>query len=179
VTGIASGAGADGAIGIRLADTVTLLAAAGHCGTAFQLNEGMGRAASASGLVGLGEIHLVRRKAFLAVDCRPSRSGMRTAEELLIDGFMATPAVAGGELFTRRRSPRRGRSTEKAWNIPQRKARRQSLSPTWYRKVHCNSPTPSETRDAQNRETPAWHERRGPKKANWFCSSVKKWHRES
>ena len=53
MAGMARGAAADGAVRVGTSDAMALLAAAGHRGSTFELNEGMRRAASASGLVRL------------------------------------------------------------------------------------------------------------------------------
>ena len=61
---VASGAGANGAIGVGLANAVALLAAAGHGGIAFELSEGMRRPARAAGLITFGEVDLLGSEPF-------------------------------------------------------------------------------------------------------------------
>ena len=61
VPGVASGAGSDSAVGVRPANAVALLAAAGHRRPAFQLRKWMRRPARTSGLIGFREIYLFGR----------------------------------------------------------------------------------------------------------------------
>ena len=98
VPGVAGGAVADGAVAVGPSDAVALFASAGHGRSAFQLHEWMRRTASASGLIGFREVHLLGRQPLLAIDGSPRWSGMAAAQELLVDTFVATPAIARGQL---------------------------------------------------------------------------------
>ena len=64
VPSMASGAVADGSIAIRAPDAVALLAAAGHGRSALQLYEWVRGPASAAGLIGFREAHLLGRQPF-------------------------------------------------------------------------------------------------------------------
>ena len=101
VAGVASGAVADGAVGVGLAYAVALLAAAGHGRAALRLHERMRRTARAAGLIGFREIHLLGSEAFFAVDGGPGRRGVAAVQELLINVFVATAAIARRQLGRR------------------------------------------------------------------------------
>src|SRR5947207_418299 len=93
------GAGADGAVFVGPAHGVALLAAAYHRGAALGVHKWMRRSPRSAGLVGLREIHLLRSQALLAIDGAPRRRRVTTAQEFLVDGLMALPAIACGEVF--------------------------------------------------------------------------------
>jgi len=92
---VACGAVADRAVTIWSAHAMALLTAAGHGGGSFRLHKRMWRPARSSGLKGLGEIHLFGRQSLFAVDGRPRRRCMPAVQELLVDPFVATPAISG------------------------------------------------------------------------------------
>ena len=85
-------------VAVRFSYTVTLLAAASHRRAAFELNKGMRGTASSTGLVGFREIHLLWRESFLSVDGSPCWSRMATAKKLLVDRFVAAPAISRRKL---------------------------------------------------------------------------------
>src|SRR5947209_6538319 len=95
VPGVAGGAVADCAVAVGPSDAVALFASAGHGRSAFQLDEWMWGSASASGLIGFREIHLLGSQPLLAVNRSPGRSSMAAAQELLVDALVATPAIPG------------------------------------------------------------------------------------
>src|SRR5215470_5065895 len=97
MTGMACRAGADRAIVVRLPDAVTLFASAGHCRWPFKSREGMRWTFDSSRLVGLGKIHLFRSKCSLSAHSGPRYGGVAAVQELLIDVFMAAPAIAGSK----------------------------------------------------------------------------------
>jgi len=98
VAGVARGAIADGAVLVWLADSVALLAPAGHGRGTFERGEGMRRAVGVAGveLFGIGD--LFAAEPFRPVDRRPGDSSVATAEKLLIDGFVTATAISRGEL---------------------------------------------------------------------------------
>jgi len=90
---VTSRAGADGAIGIRFADRVALLAAAGHGGSPFERCERMRRALGVSRMVLLSESDLVGREPSFPINGGPGNRGVAAAEELLVDRLMAAAAI--------------------------------------------------------------------------------------
>jgi hypothetical protein len=88
----------DGTVGIGPADAVALLAPAGHRRTTFQLGKRVGRPTSTTGLIRLREIYLFGRKALLAVNGCPCRSGMSAMQELLINVLVAASTISRGQL---------------------------------------------------------------------------------
>src|SRR5579864_4214980 len=93
VTAVARRAGANGAVRIRLADTVTLLATAGHCRPAFQFDERVRRPLRSSRLILFRKINLLGGEPLLAKHRRPRRRGMTAAQKLLVDLLMTAPAI--------------------------------------------------------------------------------------
>ncbi len=94
---VATGAGSEGAIGIRLANAMALFASAYHRRRAFQLGEGMRRALSPAGLIRLREVHLLGGQALLTINRRPRRGRVAAVEKLLVNLLVTTAAVASGE----------------------------------------------------------------------------------
>jgi hypothetical protein len=72
---------------------MTLLAAGCSSRVPLRENQRIGRALRSTWLELLAERYLLRTQALLSMDCGPTRSGMAAAQELLIDAFMARPAV--------------------------------------------------------------------------------------
>src|SRR6266852_5764204 len=68
---VATGAVADGAVGIRFADAVALFASTDHGRCTFKLRERMRRTFGPAGLIGLRKTNLLRSKALLAVNGSP------------------------------------------------------------------------------------------------------------
>src|SRR5215470_1981376 len=94
VTRVAGGAVTDRAVVIGFADAVALLASAGHGRWPFESGERMWRALDSSRLVSLGKIYLLRSECFLPSHRSPRDRGMAAFEELLINIFMAAPAIS-------------------------------------------------------------------------------------
>src|SRR5215472_5480100 len=97
VARVASGAIPDGSVGVGLSDAVALLASAGHGGGAFELHERMRRPARSAGLKGLRKFYLFGSEVLHAVNRSPCRSRVTAAQELLIDIFVAAPAIPCSE----------------------------------------------------------------------------------
>ena len=98
MTGVALGAGADGAVLIWLSDGVALLASCGDGWMPFGDDKRIWRAFGCTGLELLAEGDLFRLQALLSVDGCPAWRGVPAAQVLLVDALMAGAAVAGGEM---------------------------------------------------------------------------------
>ena len=92
---VAGGAGADRAVGVRLADAVALDAAADDGRRAFQGDQRIRRPLAGAGMELLREVDLLGRQPLLAVDRRPRRRGVAAAQELLVLRLVAAAAVGG------------------------------------------------------------------------------------
>jgi len=97
VARVALGATANGAIVVRLADGMALLATGGYGGMTFKQCERIRRTIDSAGLVGFAEGNLLRGKPLRTMDRCPTGSGVATAQKLLINAFMAGTAVAGSQ----------------------------------------------------------------------------------
>src|SRR5262249_13723609 len=99
VARVAGGAGADSAVGVGLADAVTLDAAAGDGRGAFAHGGRIRRTFAAAGVELLGKGDLLRGQALLAVDRGPRRRRVPAAQELLVLLLVAGAAVGRGDGF--------------------------------------------------------------------------------
>ncbi len=95
---VARGAVADRAVFVWLADRMALLAAAGHRGRALESGERMRRPFHAAGLVGLGERDLFRSESLFTTHGGPGNGGVPAVQKFLIDLFVASAAIAGGDV---------------------------------------------------------------------------------
>ena len=100
VTGVTSGAGPDGAVGVGLAvDAVATGAASLDGGLALQADERIRRPLRTTRLKLLAERDLLRGEALLSVDSGPGRRGVPAVQKLLILLIVTTPAVGGRHRF--------------------------------------------------------------------------------
>ncbi len=95
---VAGGAVADRSVVVWFADRVALFAAAGHGGCALESDEWMRRPFYAAGLVGFGEGDLFGSEGLFAAHGGPGNGGVAAVQKFLIDLFVASAAVAGGDV---------------------------------------------------------------------------------
>lgn len=98
VPSVTDSTGPDRAVAVRLSHTVALITSAGFGQGSFQFSQWIGRTTSAARLILFRKTHLLGCEALLAVDRSPGGRGVATVEELLINVFVAAPAVPRRQL---------------------------------------------------------------------------------
>jgi hypothetical protein len=95
---VAGGAIANRPVTVGFSYVVALFATARHRGAAFELHKWVRGTSSPARLICLREIHLFGSETFLAVNSSPCGRRVSAAQELLVNGFVAAPAIPGCEL---------------------------------------------------------------------------------